>query len=103
MHWLGNLSRLSNPRVDKSPFGAVDDQRGQDACSISPCINADAIGAFLNRRSDRMAVHDREAVIGLIEQKRLADPAQVRLRLLLQLDARSDAGMNEQIVPEAAG
>ena len=49
-----------------------------------------------------MAVNDDKSVIGLVEQEGLADPAQIRLALLVDLDAGANAGVNEEIVAEAA-
>ena len=43
---------------------------------------------------------DHEAMIGLVGQERIADPAQVGLALERQIDQRSDAGVDEQIVAE---
>ena len=50
-----------------------------------------------------MSVNDDEPVVGLVGQERLADPAQVRLGLLVERDSRADPGVNEQVVAEAAG
>ena len=58
---------------------------------------------LLDLRADRMPVHDDAAVVGLVEQEGLADPAQVRLELLIDRDAGTNAGVHEQIIAEAAG
>ena len=49
-----------------------------------------------------MTVDHREAVVTIIQQERLSDPAQVRLGLLFKLHTGADPGVNEEIVPEAA-
>ena len=43
---------------------------------------------------------NHEAMVGLVGQERIADPAQVGLALERQIDQRPDAGVDEQIVPE---
>ena len=49
-----------------------------------------------------MAVDHDEAVIGLVEQEGLADPSEVGLALLFELNPGPDAGVDEQIITEAA-
>ena len=45
---------------------------------------------------DGVAMHDQRPVIGAVVQKSLADPDKVMLGLPAQIDARTDAGMDEQ-------
>jgi hypothetical protein len=47
-------------------------------------------------------MNDDEAVVAIIEQERLADPAHIVLALLVEIDARPDPRMDEQIVAKAA-
>src|SRR6476659_8016805 len=42
-------------------------------------------------------------MVAVVAQERLADPAQVRLSLLVELDPRPNSRMDEQIIAEAAG
>ena len=59
-------------------------ERRQDAGPIGAGVDADAVRPLLDLRADRVAVDDDEAVIGVVEQERLADPAQVGLALLVE-------------------
>src|SRR6185437_8210229 len=49
------------------------------------------------------AVDDDEAMLLGVAEEGLADPAQILPVLLLDRDARTDAGMDEEIVPEGEG
>src|SRR6266851_3692889 len=89
-------------RVDQPALASLDRQRGQQARTISSGIDADPIGPLIHLIRDGMPVDDDEAMVALVEQEGLADPAQVRLALLVDLDARPDSGMDEQIVTEPA-
>ena len=50
-----------------------------------------------------MAVNHDDAVVGVVEQERLADPSKIGLPLLLERDPRPDPGMDEQIIAEPEG
>jgi hypothetical protein len=91
-----------SPGVEEPAFGALDCKRSQHPASISACIDADTIGADLHLGPDRMAVDDDEAMVGIIKQERLSNPAQVRLTLLVNFHAWPDPSVDEQIVAEAA-
>ena len=43
---------------------------------------------------------DDEAMVAFIVEERVADPAQVVLGLLGQIDAGADAGVDEEVVAE---
>lgn len=49
-----------------------------------------------------MAVDDDEAVVGIVQEERFADPAEVRLLLLVKLDSGPDPGMDEKELAETA-
>src|SRR6476469_1330296 len=82
---------------------SLDRQRRQDPVEIGPGVDADAIDLLVDGAADGMAMNDDKAVIGLVVEERTANPAQVRLPLLVEQYAGTDAGMDEQIVAEAAG
>ena len=77
-------------------------KRGEDPGSIGAGVDPDAIGTHFDLGPDGMAVDDDEAMIGLVEQEGLADPAKVGLALLIELDARTNTGVDEEIIAEAA-
>ena len=58
---------------------------------------------LLHFRRDGVAVDDDDAVVGIVEQERLADPSQIGLPLLLERDPGPDPGVDEQIVAEPEG
>src|SRR4051812_17972470 len=89
--------------IDEAALGSLDHQRGQDPGTVSAGIDSDAVRPLLDVRADGVTVDYDEAMVGLVEQKRLADPPQVRLRLLFELNAWTNAGVNEQIIAEATG
>ena len=47
-------------------------------------------------------MNDHEPVVAVVVEKGLTNPAQIVLRLLLQLDPGPDSGMYKQIISEAA-
>ena len=47
-------------------------------------------------------MNDHHAMIAVVEQERLADPAQVGLGLFVERNAGADTGVNEEIVAETA-
>ncbi len=75
-------------RVEEPAFGALDGERRQGAAAIGAGVDADAVRPLVDRRADGVAVDDDESVVGLVDEKRLADPAQVRLALAVERDAR---------------
>ena len=69
--------------------------------AIGAGIDADAIGALVDPVGDGVAVNDDEAMIAVIFEERLANPAQVGLPLLVELHPRPDPGMDDHIVAKA--
>ena len=61
-----------------------------------------AIRSLVDFVGNGVSVDDDEAVVAFVEEKRVADPPQVRLALLVDLNAGPDAGVDEQIIAEAA-
>ena len=49
-----------------------------------------------------MSVHHDKAVIGIVEQEWFTDPAKIGLALLVDFDARTNSGMDEEIIAEPA-
>src|SRR4051794_29468063 len=89
--------------VDVAPLPPVDDQSGQYARRIGTSVNADAIGTLLDLAPDGVPVDDDKTMIAVIREEWLPDPSQVRLRLLGQLDSRTNSGVDEEVVAEATG
>ena len=65
-------------------------------------VDADAVGTLVGTVADGMPMDHHEPVIAVVEQERLADPAQVGLPLLVKRDARANSGMDEEVIAEAA-
>src|SRR4051812_24268682 len=97
-------SRLRNrlASVNEAAFASVDHESRQNARGIGARIDSDSVRPLFDIRRDRVSMDDDKAVIRLIEQERLANPPEVRLILLLERNAGADAGMDEEIIAEAA-
>src|SRR4051812_16196561 len=89
-------------RVDQPAVGPFNGERGEDSAAVCAGIDPNAIGEQFGRHRDGVTVHHHETVVAVVVKKRLADPAQVALCLLLKLDTGPDPGMNEQIVSKPA-
>src|SRR5206468_7344528 len=89
-------------RVEQPAFGSLDRKGRQNSAAVGPRVDADPVRPLLDGLGDGVAMDDDEAVIAVIVEERFADPPQVGLALLVELDARPNAGMDEQIVAEAA-
>jgi hypothetical protein len=50
-----------------------------------------------------MAVDNDEAVVPVIQKKRLSDPSEIGLLLLIQFDTGPDTRVDEQIISEPTG
>src|SRR5258705_1383875 len=81
----------------------LDRQRGECACPIGPGIDTDPVGTLVGAVADGMPVDDDEAMIAVVEQERLADPAQIGLALPVELDARTNSRMDAEVIAESAG
>src|SRR5258707_8439804 len=81
----------------------LDRQRGQCARPIGPGIDTDTVGTLVGAVADGMPVDDDEAMIAVVEQERLADPAQIGLALPVELDARTNSRMDAEVIAESAG
>jgi hypothetical protein len=92
---------LTRTCVDEPTIRAVDRNRAQHATSISSSINSNPVLPNLDLRADGMPVDHDKSVIGVVKQEGLADPAEIGLALLVDFNARPDAGVNEQIVAKA--
>src|SRR5690348_3240356 len=97
-----NRSSGLHARVQIPAFPALDSQRRQDAGREGSGVDADSVRALLDFGADGVPVDDDEAVRRLVLQEGLSDPAQVALPLFVKRHARSDPGMNKEIVAEAA-
>ena len=89
-------------RVKQPSAVAFDCKRAKDACAVGTGVDRDTVRPLLHLAADRMAMNHHEAMVGFVEQEGLADPPHVRLSLLLQRNAGPDAGVDEEIVAEAA-
>jgi hypothetical protein len=79
---------------------ALEADRGQPAAGEGAGVDADPVGADVDILGDRMAVDDHLAEAVAVAEEIVADPAEVAGRLLLDRDARPEAGMDEQIVAD---
>src|SRR4051794_19538172 len=89
------------PGREKPSLLVLDRQRRQHAAAIGARIDGDAIRPLLHGIDDRVAMDDDEAVLLRVRQEGLADPAQVAPLLLVEADAGTDAGVDEEIISEA--
>lgn len=90
-------------RLEIPAPGALDCQRGEDTGPIGARINADPVRLLLDFVANRVPMDDDAAVIGVVEQERLPNPAQIGLQLFLDADPWPNPRVDEQIVTEAAG
>src|SRR5262245_22079374 len=95
------ISRSS--RLHARPLGAFEYERGQGAAGQRAGIDADAVALQIGPRGDGVAVHDDLAVFRLGLEKLVANPQHVFLDLLLEGKARTNAGMDEEVVAFAMG
>src|SRR3569623_269454 len=90
-------------RGEQPPAITFNDECRQNPRPISARVDPDPVRSFLDGITDGVAMDDDEAVVGLIPEEWLADPAQVRLLLPFDLHSRPDTGMDEKIISETAG
>jgi hypothetical protein len=76
-------------------------QAGQSTGSVCPGVNVNSIGSDVGLSRGGVAVHDDFAEIFLVQKKILANPEQVMLRLSLQGNAGSYAGVDEKEITTA--
>ena len=68
-------------------------QAGQDVAGIGAGVDVDSVGQVFDLQTDRVAMHDRNAVIGGGIEKFFAYPDQVLGRLLFDRNAWADTRM----------
>src|SRR5690242_6227475 len=85
-------------RLQKGPFGAFENEGGERAAGERAGIDADAVALHIGPRGDGVAVHDDLAVLRLGLEKLVANPQQIFFDLLLERNARTNAGVNEEVV-----
>src|SRR5947209_17799165 len=90
-------------RIQVPPLPPFECQSREDCGRECAGVDTDPVRLLVDLPADAVPVDDDETMVGFIDQERLADPSQVRLALMAQLDSRPDAGVNEQIVAETAG
>ena len=96
------LSRR-RPRIEVPGSATLDRQSGQHSRAIGARIDPDAIDLLVDLGADRVPMDDNEAVVRVIEKERFANPAQIGLALLFDLNAGTDSGMDEEKIAETAG
>src|SRR5258705_10522180 len=80
----------------------LDRQRGQCARPIGPGIDTDTVGTLVGAVADGMPVDDDEAMIAVVEQERLSDPAQNGSAPPVGLDARTNSRMPATVIAASA-
>ena len=95
------LRRRFLSRIEKPGLRILDRQGGEHARAVSARVDSDPIRTDVHPRCYRMAVDDDESMIGFVEQKRLSDPSEVGLTLLLDLDSGPDSCVDEQEIAKA--
>ena len=90
-------------RIDVPALTPLDRQCRQDAGAISACVDANTVRPLLDRGRDGVPVNHHKTMVGLVKKEGVTDPAQIRLKLLVELDTRPDAGVDEQEITEPAG
>ena len=93
---------FGSPSVDKPFFPTFDCDPTQDTASVGPRIDPDAVCPNLHLRADGVAMHNYEAMVGFVEQKRLSNPAQVSLALLIDFHSGTNSSVDEKIVSKSA-
>src|SRR4051812_45949231 len=88
--------------VEKPAAVILDRQSREDSAFVGARVDADAIAPLLHFGADRMAVDHDEAVLTVVEQERLPDPAQVGLLLPVERNSGANAGVDEQEIAELA-
>src|SRR3989442_1090111 len=90
----GSRRQLLSVLCGQQPARAIfDAQRGENPREISASVDRDAIAPLIYVRNDRVAVHDDPAMLLGVAEERLADPAQVHARLLVNPHSPPDAGL----------
>ena len=89
--------------VEQPPILPLDGKSGENPGPIGPRIDADSVRPLSDAVRDRVAMDDDQAMVAIVEQERLADPAKVGLVLVLDRYPWPDSGMNEEIVAKPAG
>ena len=99
--WNSFVPRI-RPGVDEPAVVPFNSKRRENAGAVGARVNSDPIWMILDFGRDGVAVNDHEAVVGLVKKERLANPTKVGLALLIEVDARPDAGMDKEIIAETA-
>jgi hypothetical protein len=86
---------LRGARIDYPNRRSFDQQCGEHSRTVCSSVDPDPIVVDSHLRTDGMPMNDHKSVIPFVQKERLADPAQVCLKLLVDLDAGSNARMDE--------
>src|SRR5258708_39289084 len=98
-----NADSLNSGCMEIPALVVLDRQRGQCARPIGPGIDTDTVGTLVGAVADGMPVDDDEAMIAVVEQERLAEPAQIGPALPGEHGARTKYRMGAKGTPETAG
>src|SRR4051812_15261966 len=80
-----------------------DRERGKDPAAVGAGVDPDPIRPLLDLGADGVPMDNDKAVVSVVGKERLTDPAQVRLRLLIERSPGTNAGVDEQIIAEPTG
>ena len=97
-----NGSISGYPRIDQPPILPFDGERRKHSGCESTRIDPNPVRPLFDLMGDRVTVDDDIAMVRVVQQEGLADPAEVRLPLLLQDNSRPNSSVDEQVVAEAA-
>ena len=92
----------STARVQVPAIASLDGEGSQDAGPIGTRIDSDPVLPLFDRLTDRVPMHHHTAMIRVVHEEGLTDPPKVGLKLLIDGNIRLDAGVDKQIIPEAA-